>query len=828
MRHSLRNLIFITIFTVFGFALLGCNPTGNVIVNFNSMGGNEVSAVEVGIGSLITIPTTEKTGYSFDGWYTSNDNGVTLLDAWSFADSIVETEITLYAKWTVNQYTISIEENGGAIVADLEQDYGTAITAPSLTKEGNTFVGWFQDEELSVPYVFANMEAEDITVYAKWEPNEFTINYQDYDGTVIKSEVLEFGFDLSGFNSPTNPIRTGYTFVGWDITLPTTMPAEGITLTAVYSINQYTITFEENGGAETENLTQDFASAITAPTVTYVGYTLAGWFQDVEFITPFDFTTMPANDITIYAKWVVTMSLTNYTFVNYSTQYVSDTCGTNIDLYFYPAKPKTPYVDLFEFIALLSGLIDETTQVEVIDDHTVKVFIYYEYTPEEMIEYGLDEAIFTEYVIFDFQAMTVTAPNVDSFDYFSGSTETSFSEGLDVIASTQESLPEFYANVLEYGFTFRIVEYNEKTLYTIPLSLANLFLTGSMFDVITNKDETTGTYYLYGFDTYQAYDIPDAVEGDDLYNIVKASTFDYSNQVTEDSVNFLAFAFDNFYGLKGYKNIDSFIDYVSDEFAGYTRSNFYSKLYEFIETFEDLHTSVVTTGHTNPDYTHYQVYGDYPTYRKTHSQAYDDCNCDLASNFTLTIQDNIAYYQITSFTEEFKTEIERDMATIAAANVDYVVLDLSCNGGGVLAGVLNLLNYLTNDDISMYSSTFGADSSWTYDVAGDLAIDAEFFIITSEYTFSAANLFAALATEAGYAKSIGEPSGGGACSIQIIVLPNGAIVVMSSPMNLSYSTGETVEEGVPVDYYFDLAGGVPTIEELLIICDELSEETPIE
>ncbi|MFA7144784.1 MAG: InlB B-repeat-containing protein, partial [Candidatus Izemoplasmatales bacterium] len=1030
--HSLRNLIFITIFTVLGFALLGCNPTGNVIVNFNSMGGNEVSAVEVEIGSLITIPTTEKTGYSFDGWYTSNDNGVSLLDAWSFADSIVETEITLYAKWTVNQYTISIEENGGVIVADLEQDYGTAITAPSLTKEGNTFVGWFQDEELSVPYVFANMEAEnitiyakwqvneytitfaenggsdivnltqdygtavtvpqapsklghtfvgwytdselatayifgtmpgtDITIYAKWEPNEFTINYQDYNGSVLSSEVVEFGSDLSVITAPTDFSRVGYTFVGWDISLPITMPAEGITLTAVYSINQYTITFEENGGAEIADLTQDFASVIVAPNATFVGYTFIGWFQDVELSLPFIFTTMPATSPTIYAKWIINeytinyadhdgtiittetiefdadlsgivapdnpmrtgytftewdstlpakmpannititanytvnqyavvfeenggpemadgdldygidlsslrmsmvgylfngwfqdveltvpaltmpannitlyakwttlvVSTIDYSFINYSTQFVSETCGTNINMYFYSDRPKSPYVNLSEFIALLSGLIDETTQVEIINDYTVKVFIYYEYTPEEMLEYGLDEPVFTEYVIFDFKDMTVTAPNVDSFDYFSGNTETSFSEGLDIIASSADPLPEFNANVLNYGFTFRMVQVGENTLYTIPLSMANLFLTGSMFDVIINKDAPTGTYYMYGFDTYQAYDIPDAVEGDDLYNIIRANTFDYNNQVTEDSVNFLAFAFDHFYGLKDYKEIESFIDYVGIEFAGYTRTNFYSKLYEFIETFEDLHTSVVTTGHTYPDYTHYQVYGDYPTYIKTHSQAYYDCNCDLATNFTLTIQDNIAYYQITSFTEEFKTEIERDMASIAAANVDYVVLDLSCNGGGVLAGVLNLLNYLTNDDISMYSSTFGADSSWTYDVAGDLAIDAEFFIITSEYTFSAANLFAALATEAGYAKSIGEPSGGGACSIQILVLPNGAIVVMSSPMNLSYSTGETVEEGVPVDYYFDLAGGVPTIEELLIICDELSEETPIE
>lgn len=1034
MRNLLRSLVFLVTMSVLGLALFGCNPTGNVTINYDSMGGSEVASIEVEIGSKLTVPIVEKNGYSFDGWYTGVISGddIILLDEWSFADGIVSESITLYAKWAVNQYTITFVENGGTDVTDLLQNFGTAVTAPTITKEGSTFVGWFQDEELTIPYVFTNKEAENITIYAKWEvneytiafeenggsevlnlsqdydtaitapevptklghsfvgwyidaafvteftfdtmpannitlyakwaPNEFTINYQDYNGVVIHSEIVDFGSDLSTITAPTNPTRVGYTFSGWDTTLPATMPAEGITLTAVYTINQYTITFEENGGVEIANLTQDFDTVITAPAITFVGHTFVGWFQDAEFSIPFVFSTMPAGnitifanwsineytvkyadhdgtviatetvvynadlstfvipgnpsrvgytffewsntlpstmpandititavynvnqyavtfvenggeemadseldydtalsnyrmsrvgylfdgwfqdeellipvsnipaeDITLYAKWTqLSFTPTDYAFINYSTQFVSDTCGTNINMYIYSDKLRVPYVDLSEFIALLSGLIDDTTQVEVIDDHTVKVFIYYEYTPEEMIEYGLEESVFTEYVIFDFKDMTISAPSVDSFDYFAGNTETSFSEGLDVVASYGEPLPEFYANVLNYGFTFRIVEYEGKTLYTVPLSLANLLLTGGMFDVITNKDDTLGTYYLYGFDTYQAYDIPDAVEGDNLYNLVKASTYNYTNTMATESVNFLAFAFDNFYGLKDYKNIDSFIDYVADNFAGYTRLNFYDKLYEFIETFEDLHTSVVTSGSTRPEYEHYQVYADYPTYIKTHSAAYWDCGCDLASNFTLTIQDNIAYYQITSFTEEFKTEIERDMASIAAANVDYVVLDISCNGGGVLAGVLNLLNYLTNDDISMYSSTFGANSSTTYDVAGDMAIDAEFFIITSEYTFSAANLFAALATEGGYAKTIGEPSGGGACSIQILVLPNGAIVVMSSPMNLSYSTGETVEEGVPVDYFFDLAGGVPTIDQLLIICGELSEETPAE
>ncbi|MDD4184855.1 MAG: S41 family peptidase, partial [Candidatus Izemoplasmatales bacterium] len=164
----------------------------------------------------------------------------------------------------------------------------------------------------------------------------------------------------------------------------------------------------------------------------------------------------------------------------------------------------------------------------------------------------------------------------------------------------------------------------------------------------------------------------------------------------------------------------------------------------------------------------------------------------------------------------------------------------ACNGGGVLAGVFHLLNYITNEDISLYTTTLGAKSSSTYDVEGDKAIDAKWYFITSGATYSAANLVTAMAKELDLVETIGARSGGGACSVKALVLPNGAVMQMSSNMNLSYSDYSTVEEGVDTDYPIDFysAGmryyntGVraryPDEETFYGIILEMNEEEPAE
>ena len=97
--------------------------------------------------------------------------------------------------------------------------------------------------------------------------------------------------------APADPTREGYTFMGWDKAIPATMPAGDMTITAQWRINRYTVTFDTNGGSAVAPITQDYGTAITAPAdPTREGYTFIGWDKAIP-------ATMPAGDMTITAKW---------------------------------------------------------------------------------------------------------------------------------------------------------------------------------------------------------------------------------------------------------------------------------------------------------------------------------------------------------------------------------------------------------------------------------------------------------------------------------------------------------------------------------------------
>lgn len=520
-------------------------------------------------------------------------------------------------------------------------------------------------------------------------------------------------------------------------------------------------------------------------------------------------------------------SISSVPFTNYSTEFVSEEIGDAIDFYYFSDKPGIPYVDIEEFITLLTGLLDPTIDVAYDDEDTVRVYIYYEYTEEEMQENGLEDPVFTTNATFHFDSQTVTAPNVDSFDYFSGETSTNFSEGLNLVSYTEEEEPAFLADVAAYGFSFHHLDLDTDK-YVIPLSMANLFLTGSMYDVCPNWDAAIAGYHLYGFDTYQYYDIADSLGDEDptndgLYDII-AKHVDTTTVIKTETVNFIAFSFNYFYGLGEYHGITDFLDYTWNYFPNLYNSTFLGNIYNFVESFEDGHTSVVSPGHHEPGYTQYKTWDDLPSYLVSMYNEYYDCGCDLlSSDFQLTISGNSALLRVSTFSaDDFKEQISSMMEQIREANVDKVFIDITCNGGGVIANVFTLMNYMTNENIGMYYSTDGADMAYIYDVEGDLALDADFYILTSGWSYSAANLFAALSSEMGIAKIVGKQTGGGACSIQAVVLPNGTLLVMSSKTNLTYSTFETVEEGVSVDIPIDWStyATFPTFDQILILVSQ--------
>ena len=154
------------------------------------------------------------------------------------------------------------------------------------------------------------MPSQATTLYAKWTINQYTITFDSNDGTAVNPITQDFGTTVS---APTNPTRTGYTFAGWfsDEALTTaysftTMPSQATTLYAKWTINQYTITFDSNDGTSVTAITQDFDTAVSAPTnPTRTGYTFAGWFSDEALTTAYSFTTMPSQATTLYAKWTI-------------------------------------------------------------------------------------------------------------------------------------------------------------------------------------------------------------------------------------------------------------------------------------------------------------------------------------------------------------------------------------------------------------------------------------------------------------------------------------------------------------------------------------------
>ena len=114
----------------------------------------------------LTIPEVE--GYTFDGWYTTNDTHSTEFD---FAQPI-KSNTTVYAKWTANDYEVSfVTEHGKAPTSQNVPYNETADDPGTLTAEGYTFIGWYTDDTYSTEFKFSTPITGDTKVYAKWEKN---------------------------------------------------------------------------------------------------------------------------------------------------------------------------------------------------------------------------------------------------------------------------------------------------------------------------------------------------------------------------------------------------------------------------------------------------------------------------------------------------------------------------------------------------------------------------------------------------------------------------------------------------------------------------------
>ena len=273
------------------------------LVTFNANGGSGGATRSVTKGSAVgTLPSSTRTGYTFKGWFTDPVSGSQISST-----TKPTSDVTYYAHWQVNQYTITFNANGGTGGTSAKYDYGSTLVAPTVTRSGYTFTGWD-------PAVPAKVPAANTTYTAQWEEIpvvKYTVTFNANGGSGGTTRQVESGKAVGTLPSTS---RSGYTFNGWytaasggtKISASTTVTAD-VTYWAQWTIippTVYTVTFSANGGSDTPARQVESGKPVgELPSTARTGYTFLGWFTAASGGTQIDDVTTVTGNVTYYAHW---------------------------------------------------------------------------------------------------------------------------------------------------------------------------------------------------------------------------------------------------------------------------------------------------------------------------------------------------------------------------------------------------------------------------------------------------------------------------------------------------------------------------------------------
>ena len=262
-------------------------------VSFDGNGGTDGESITDYYNSeLGSLPTSQRVGYTFDGWYTSAEDGEEITEN----STIPGRNTTYYAHWVAKQYTISFDGNGGTDGETITKNYGTKLgDLPDSTRYRYVFDGWYTQREGGEKITENTpVPAENTTYYAHWNENFHNVIY-DYeenggdsttaeDTTVVRDEDI----DLDNRYTAT---KSGYEFVGWNTNKDATskltslkMGTEDVILYAIFR-KQVTANFDGNGATLSSNSVSCYVynkltsctSDSEAPTITRANYEIKGY-----------------------------------------------------------------------------------------------------------------------------------------------------------------------------------------------------------------------------------------------------------------------------------------------------------------------------------------------------------------------------------------------------------------------------------------------------------------------------------------------------------------------------------------------------------------------
>ena len=243
------------------------------------------------------------------------------------------TSCTVPVKGKVN---VVFDTQGGTRVESIEVDFGTSISEPTKpTKEGYGFSGWYLDENDDVAYRFSTELSEDITLFAQWEINTYTLSVFDHAGNLFDEHEITYNQTLTTIDYPNNEIPVGYRMV-CSPQLPEKMPSQDLDINCEYVYFESTINFITNNGMELDPVTQGENTLLEIPVdLVKENAIFDGWYTDENLENEFLNNLMPRDDITLHAKW--------------------GNIGDTYNIFFVPSRPADEILTMTEPLA---GLLE--------------------------------------------------------------------------------------------------------------------------------------------------------------------------------------------------------------------------------------------------------------------------------------------------------------------------------------------------------------------------------------------------------------------------------------------------------------------------------------
>ena len=279
--------------------------------------GKEIDKQELEAGSLVIAPKVSMEGYTFKHW-SEKENGKEYN-----LNLPITRNLTLYSVYEINKYNVEFYDND-RLIKTIKVDYDNTINSnevPTVSKTGYTFTGWTENNKI---FDFTTKIKENKKLYSKYEIIKNAVIFNDENR--ITTKKVDYNNKVEKIESQG---KTGYTFKYWSLTQDgekfdfNTLITEGITLYAVYDINEYSVNFIDQGNAYGDTQKVKYNNVTLKPETDPIkeGYTFKYWSLE-ENGTAYDFNTKITKDITLYSVY----SINNYkvSFIDNEIKYIED------------------------------------------------------------------------------------------------------------------------------------------------------------------------------------------------------------------------------------------------------------------------------------------------------------------------------------------------------------------------------------------------------------------------------------------------------------------------------------------------------------------------